>query len=34
MTRCTYERLEECFYHILTNFILLHKNTNLLKKLE
>ena len=22
----------ECFYHVLTNFILLHKNTRLLKK--
>ena len=26
--------LEECFYHVLTNFILLHKNTRLLKKCE
>ena len=24
----------ECFYHVLTNFILLHKNTRLLKKRE
>ena len=24
--------LEEYFYHVLTNFILLHKNTRLLKK--
>ena len=23
--------LEECFYNVLTNFILLHKNTRLLK---
>ena len=26
--------LEECFYHFLKNFILLHKNTRLLKKRE
>ena len=26
--------LEECFYHVLKNFILLHKNTRLLKKCE
>ena len=26
--------LEECFYHVLTNFILLHKNTRLLKERE
>ena len=24
--------LEKCFYHFLKNFILLHKNTRLLKK--
>ena len=24
----------ECFYHVLTNFILLDKNTHLLKKYE
>ena len=26
--------LEECFYHVLKNLILLHKNTRLLKKCE
>ena len=26
------DNLKECFYHVLTNFILLHKNTRLLKK--
>ena len=26
--------LEKCFYHFLENFILLHKNTRLLKKRE
>ena len=28
------KNLEECFYHVLTNFILLHKNIRLLKKRE
>ena len=26
--------LEECFYHVLKNFILWHKNTRLLKRRE
>ena len=26
--------LEKCFYHVLTNFIILHMNTRLLKKRE
>ena len=26
--------LEKCFYHVLKNLILLHKNTRLLKKCE
>ena len=28
------DNLEECFYHVLKNFILLHENTRLLKKSE
>ena len=28
------KNLEECFYHVLTNFIVLHKNIRLLKKRE
>ena len=28
------KNLEECFYHVLTNFILLHKNIHLLKSVN